>query len=306
MEESLMLHTLKERGDGVVPNEPWMPSVRRPMLRGPSADALYKLVAVAWLAVILSVILMVAVVSGSHGSISHAWDPILLLVFTVPAVTAAGTALASTLKTRREYRHGYTTLQSFSRYGLYYRTVAQLDPRTGVEVRAAGEPKIDMTVLKERCQAARAQQLRPARMSRHEAAETARMAHAVDEANHATARAKSARARLVQRFGTEAGNLAAAVNKYVLFAIIVSCSSFPLMMFGIEGAYLSRNPSWLIPFATAAAAVTALLVAAKKKRAKSRKLAAQFLGVPVNELPRGTFSNPLGLAPDTLGVGNGH
>jgi hypothetical protein len=253
---------------------------------------------------ILSVILIVVVVTVSGRTVPPAWSVMIPGVYFPLAFATGGTALASTLKTRREYRHGYTTLQSFSRYGLYYRTVAQLDPRTGVEVRAAGEPKIHPAVLKERCQAARAQLIRPTRMSIHEAAETARTAHVADEANHAAARANSARARLVQRFGPEAGNLGADASNFVVTAIIGSCIAFPLMMFGIAGAYLSRNPSWLIPFATAAAAVTALSVLARMKGAKSRKLAAQFLGVPDNELPKGTFSNPLGLAPDTLGVGN--
>jgi hypothetical protein len=84
----------------------------------------------------------------------------MLGLLVTPASAAAGTAMASTLKTLREYRHGYMTLQSLNRYGFYYRTVAQLDSRTRVQVRAAGDPKIDMSVLKERCAAARAQQPR--------------------------------------------------------------------------------------------------------------------------------------------------
>lgn len=82
-------------------------------------------------------------------------------------------------------------------------------------------------------------------------------------------------------------------------AIVGACMSFPLMLFGIEAAYLSRNPSWLIPFAVAVAAVTALFVLAKMKSARSRGLAAQFINVAVTELPKATVMNPLGLASNT-------
>ena len=53
------------------------------------------------------------------------------------------------------------------------------------------------------------------------------------------------------------------------------------MLLGIEAAYLSRNPAWLIPFAVALALITVLFVLAKKKSARSRGLAAQFLNVPI-------------------------
>jgi uncharacterized membrane protein YbhN (UPF0104 family) len=290
-----MLHTLKERGDGVVPAEPWTPSVRRPMLRGLSADALSTLVAFSWLATVLSVFLLLIVVTVSHEKVTPTWGWIFLGAYVALALTTGGIAIASTFKTRREYRHGYTTLQSFSRYGYYYRTVAQLDPRTGVQVRAAGEPKIAVSVLKERCAAARAQQSRPTRMSRHEAAEAARAARVADEVNHRAAKAKSVRSRLVQQFGPEAGNLGAEASRCVLVAIIGSCMSFPLLLFGIEVTYLSRNPFWLSPFVLVAGAITALFAIAKRKNAKARCLGAQFLNIPATELPKGTLTNALGI-----------
>lgn len=293
-----MLHTLKERGDGVVPTEAWTPSVRRPMLRGLSADALSTLVGISWLAVLLFLFLLLIVVTVSHEKVAPAWGWIFVGAYVALALTTGCTAIASSFKTRREYRHGYTTLQSFSRYGFYYRTVAQLDPRTGVEVRAAGEPKIAVSVLKERCAAASAQHARATRMSRHEAAEAAWTAQAADEVNQWAAKAKSVRSRLVQRFGPEAGNLGAEAGRWVFVAIVGSCMSFPLLIFGIDGTYFSRNPFWLIPFALVALAVTALFAIAKKKNAGARRLAAQFLHIPATELPRGTLTNPLGIGKD--------
>ena len=281
-----MLHTIKEPGDGVVPVESWLPTVRRPLLHGFSAEAWQRFSSLSLLAFFLTLGLMVGVaIAGSRAAGAADFALVFYWLVVLAGLVAAFSGAFSTYKARREYRHGYTTLQDFSKFGLYYRTLPQLDPRSGVEVRAAGEPKLALPELKIRLAACRAGYGHPERMSRHDAAEAAATAGAVNETNLELARAKSIRARLIKSFGAAAGNMRADARNYAFAAALTAGGGLPALILGVEGTSATRNPLWIVPAIVLALIIAVLSLIARQKTEHATRLAADFLGVAPNDLP---------------------
>lgn len=280
-----MLHTIKDQGGGAVPTAPWEPTVRYPVLKGFSAAAWQRTSTTSLLAFLGTGILMVgfAIASNNGAGVTNlaiAFYCMLLLA----GLTAAVSGAVSTFKGRREYRHGYTTLQSFSKYGMYYRTLPQLDPRSGVEVRAAGEPRLAQSELTKRWAASRALYPRAVRMSRQDAAEAAATARRINETNLELVRAKSTRARLVNRFGAAAGNMRADARKYTFAALLTAGGGGPALIVGLIGVS-ERNPVWVLPAIVQASVIAVLALIGRRKNAHAARLAAEFLGVATEDLP---------------------
>ncbi|BAS14319.1 hypothetical protein AHiyo8_26220 [Arthrobacter sp. Hiyo8] len=61
-------------------------------------------------------------------------------IFVLARLTAAVSGAVSIYKARREYRHGYTTLQSFSKFGMYYRALPRIEPGSRALPRLRGPP----------------------------------------------------------------------------------------------------------------------------------------------------------------------
>lgn len=289
-----MLHTIKANDEGVVPTGHWAPIVRYPMLRGFSAAAWQRFSSMSLLTVMVT---MIPIVGFALASGKETWARNFFVVFAgifgLAGLATGVSAAVSTYKARKEYRHGYTTLQSFAKYGLYYWTLPQLDPRSGVEVRAAREPKLALPELTKRLAAARAQHVRPERMSRQDAAAAAAKAKETDQMNQEEAKAKSNRAQLINRFGTAAGNMRADARNYYSAAILIACVGIPAVIFGIEGTTIARNPLWLLPAIVLTLVVTVLALIGRRKTARATRLAAEFLGVATKDLPPWTtFSAP--------------
>ncbi|GAA4035316.1 hypothetical protein GCM10023063_19710 [Arthrobacter methylotrophus] len=280
-----MLHTIKDQGGGVIPTVPWEPTVRHPMLHGFSAAAWQRVSITSFLTFIGAGILMVGfAIASSHGAgvtnLAVAFYCMLLLA----GLTAAVSGAASTYKARREYRHGYTTLQSFSKYGMYYRTLLQLDPHSGVQVRAAGEPKLAQSELTQRWVASRALYPHADRMSRQDAAEAAATARRVNETNLELIRAKSTRARLVNRFGAAAGNMRADARKYTSAALLTAGGGLPALIFCLVGVSLGK-PVWVVPAIIQGSVIAVLALIGRRKSVHAARLAAEFLGVALKDLP---------------------
>ncbi|WP_442545200.1 hypothetical protein ACSBOX_05860 [Arthrobacter sp. KN11-1C] len=302
-----MLHTIKDQGGGEVPTAPWDPAVRYPMLHGFSAAAWQRTSIMSFLTLVGAVVLMVgvAIASNNDGGVKNV-ALVFYGIFVLAGLTAAVSGAASTYKARREYRHGYTTLQSFSKYGMYYRTLPQLDPHSGVQVRAAGEPKLAQSELTQRWAASRARHPRPDRMSRHDAAEAASTARRINEANLDLVRAKSTRARLVNRFGAAAGNMRADARKYTFVGLLTAGGGGPALIFGLMGVSLGK-PVWTLPAIVQGSVVAVLLLIGRRKNALAARLAAEFLGVAIKDVPPWTsigapgspFSQDHGLSSST-------
>ncbi|OOP65289.1 hypothetical protein BMF89_00110 [Arthrobacter sp. SRS-W-1-2016] len=280
-----MLHTIKDQGGGFVPTVPWEPTVRYPMLHGFSAAAWQRVSTMSFLTFIGAGILTVGFAIASNKgagvkTLAIAFYCMLLLA----GLTAAVSGAVSTYKARREYRHGYTTLQSFSKYGMYYRTLPQLDPRSGVQVRAAGEAKLAQSGLTQRWAVSRARYPRADRMSRQDAAEAAATAKRINETNLELVRAKSTRARLVNRFGAAAGNMRADARKYTFAALLTAGGGLPALIFGLMGASLGK-PVWVLPAIVQGSVIAVLALIGRRKSVHAARLAAEFLGVALKDLP---------------------
>ncbi len=281
-----MLHTIKESGDGVEPLAPWAPTVRRPMLRGFSAAAWQRFSYLSLLVLFLAMFLMVGVaIAGSNDTGASNFAIVFFGLVVLAGLATGSSGALSRYKARREYRHGYTTLQDFSKLRLYYRTLPQLDPRSGVEVRAAGEPKLALPELTKRWAASRVYHTSPDRMSRRDAAEAAVTAREINEANLEPARAKSNRAQLINRFGAAAGNMRADARDYTLAAALTAGGGLPALVVGIEGTSINRNTPWLLPAIVLTVIITGLSLIGIRKTAHATRLAADFLGVTIKDLP---------------------
>lgn len=290
-----MLHTQKALGDGDEPSDDsWLPVVRHRILRGPTAAMLQKSWGWTMVGIFLSLVpVMVLALISSHGTNLGAWILPPFALYLLLGLATCVLSIASTVKARREYRHGYTSLQGFSRYGYYYKVVAQVDPRSGVEVRAANEAKLDEDTLKQRCAAARAGQRGPERMTRAEAAEAVARALPVDAVNREITRINSARGQFVIQFGPVAGNLRADARNILLAATVAGVVSLPLLLLCAIGAGEMHSPALLLPYAILAAALVLLAMNGRRKSIRSTRLAAEFLSVPPAEVPRLTLAGPL-------------
>ncbi|MGA7206105.1 MAG: hypothetical protein WBX27_15905, partial [Specibacter sp.] len=162
----------------------------------------------------------------------------------------------------------------------------QLDPRTGIEVRAANEPKIAMSVLKQRYAVARATQTRPQRMSRAEAAVAARLAGEINDRNREVAKAGSIRAQLIGQLGPVAGNVRADARIILVATIFAGFTSLPLLVLSVIAAYDANKPTIFMPYAALAVCLAALAVLGRGKAARSTSLAAEFLAVPLDAVPK--------------------
>ena len=264
---------------------PWEPTVRYPMLHGFSAAAWQRTSTTSLLTFLGAGILMVgvAIASNHEGEVKNV-ALVFYGIFVLAGLTAAVSGAVSTYKARREYRHGYTTLQSFSKFGMYYRTLPQLDPRSGVEIRAAGEAKLAQSELTKRWAASRARYPRADRMSRQDAAEAAATASKINETNLELVRAKSTRARLVNRFGAAAGNMRADARKYMFAALLTAGGGGPALIFGLMGVSLGK-PVWVLPAIVQASVIAVLALIGRRKNAQAARLAADFLGVAAKDLP---------------------
>lgn len=281
-----MLHTIKERGDGGGTPAPWAPTVRRPMLRGFSAAAWQRFSLLSLLVLFLTMFLMVGfAIADANDTGVRNFAMVFIGLVVLAGLTTGFSGALSTYTARREYRHGYTTLQDFSKFRLYYRTLPQLDPRSGVEVRAAGEPKLAPSELTKRWAASRVSHTSPDRMSRRDAAGAAPKARETNERNLELARAKSNRAQLINRFGAAAGNMRADARNYTLAAALTAGGGLPALIIGIEGTSISRNPLWLLPAIVLTVIITVLSLIGIRKTAHATRLAADFLGVTTKDLP---------------------
>jgi hypothetical protein len=157
-------------------------------------------------------------------------------------------------------------------------------PRSGVEVRAAGEPKLALPELTKRWAASRVYHTSPDRMSRRDAAEAAVTAREINEANLDLAKAKSNRAQLINRFGAAAGNMRADARNYTLAAALTA-GGLPALVVGIEGTSISRNTLWLLPAIVLTVIITGLSLIGIRKTAHATRLAADFRGVTTKDLP---------------------
>ncbi|ALE07487.1 hypothetical protein AL755_21700 [Arthrobacter sp. ERGS1:01] len=290
-----MLHTQKETGDGLVPaDDSWLPVVRHRILRGPTALALQTARGWAMVGILVSLIpIMVVAFVSSHGTNLRAWVGFAVGPYFFLAMATGVLSIASMIAARREYRHGYTTLQDFGRPGLYYRVMAQVDPHTGVEVRAPNQAKLDWATLKNRNAAARASQPRAERMTRAEAAQAVIQALPVDAVNREITRINSARGQFVIQFGPVAGNMRADARNIIIAVTISGFASVPLLVFSALGAYEVRNPALLLPYAVLAICLTLLAAVGRRKSGQSTKLAAEYLSVPPSKIPRLTLAGPL-------------
>jgi hypothetical protein len=256
------------------------------MLPGFSAAAWQRFSYLSLLVLFLAMFLMVGVaIAGSNDTGASNFAIVFFGLVVLAGLATGFSGALSTYKARREYRHGYTTLQDFSKLRLYYRTLPQLDPRSGVEVRAAGEPKLALPELTKRWAASRVYHTSPDRMSRRDAAEAAVTAREINEANLELARAKSNRAQLINRFGAAAGNMRADARKYTLAAALTAGGGLPALVVGIEGTSISRNTLWFLPAIVLTVIITGLSLIGIRKTAHATRLAADLLGVTIRDLP---------------------
>ncbi|GAP59227.1 hypothetical protein AHiyo1_24780 [Arthrobacter sp. Hiyo1] len=111
------------------------------MLKGFSAAAWQRTSTTSLLAFLGTGILMVgfAIASNNGAGVKNV-ALVFYGIFVLARLTAAVSGAVSIYKARREYRHGYTTLQSFSKFGMYYRALPRIEPGSRALPRLRGPP----------------------------------------------------------------------------------------------------------------------------------------------------------------------
>lgn len=284
-----MLHTVKMRSPGVKPAEAWTPTVQRAMLPGPSAaawNAVALKLLIVFLASLAPVMLMAAL--GMAG-IRVAPLSVFALAFFLAAsglmFSAMGVAAA---RRRSEYRHGYTTVDTLSKYGEYYGTVPQLESISGIEIRAAGQTRLDRQTLSDRTALARMSGTTALpRMSPAEARSAAGVAAAVNDVQLGKAKTRTQRAVLVRTLGPEAGIARARALGLAMSAIISAAGLVPVtLIYGVVGFSISGNPYEFMPLSVVLAAVSILLRGSRILTTKATRLTEDRFGLQPHSLPK--------------------
>lgn len=108
------------RSEGIKPTDYWVPTTQHAMLRGPSAAAM-SAVAMKMLFVFLASLApgMVMAFLGMQGIFFDPFSAFALAFFGVASVLMFTSSAMATVRRRREYRHGYTTVDFFGKYRFY-------------------------------------------------------------------------------------------------------------------------------------------------------------------------------------------
>lgn len=290
------------RGPGVKPDDAWTPIIQHSMLPGPSAAALFALGPKLLIVFLISLAPMILTLLMSMSGVRFNSLSTFALAFYVIAfmLMMSSSALALS-KSRREYRHGYTTADSIGKYGYYYGTVPQLETSTGIEIRAAGQTRLDPQTLLERTALARTHGTTPPpRMSPAEKASAATTAAAINEVRLREAKTRTQRAVLVRTMGPEAGSARAKGLGLALAALLTAAGLAPIsLILGAVASSLTGNLFWFLPLAAILAAVTILLCLSRKFTTKSARLTEKRLGLAPNSLPKWPLMRPIKLPPTT-------
>jgi hypothetical protein len=196
----------------------------------------------------------------------------------------------------REYRHGYTTLDYFGKYNLYYVTLPQLEPRTGIELRTPGQTRLDADTLRDRTSLARSAGIAALpRMSPSEAESTAAAAKLANDVQLAQARkAPTQREALIRVLGPEAGNERAKALRLVIAASIVGFGLIPVSAITVGvGTGAPGSVLWALPLAAVLLGVGILLRLSRRATSKATRLVEARMGLPSGSLPKWPLMKPI-------------
>jgi hypothetical protein len=293
-----MLHTVSMRSPGVKPTSAWSPVSQHAVLPGASAatwNAVSRILLFVFLASLAPMMVM-----SLHGTKGIFFDP--FSAFALAAYVLAGVLMfsangAAAARRRREYRHGYTTMDVIGRYGEYYGTLPQLEAKTGIEIRAAGQARLDRETLRSRTALAKAAGMAaPHRMTRAEATAAAATATAANDEQLAKAKTRRRRAVLVRTLGPEAGSVRDNALRLALAALFTAAGLGPLSIIcGAVGSSVTGNPAWFVPLATILAAMAILLVLSRRLTNTAARLTEQRLGLAPGSLPPWPLLKPIPL-----------
>ncbi|ALE06579.1 hypothetical protein AL755_15780 [Arthrobacter sp. ERGS1:01] len=292
-----MRDTLTGRSPGVRPAGSWAPTVQRAMLRAPSAARWNYLARRALIVFLVSLVpCMVMGAMGANGIFYDPFSDVALALYATGVLFMFFTAAMATRARRREYRHGYTTLDCFGKYSLYYVTLPQLEPRTGIELRAPGQTRLDTDTLRERTSLARSAGIAALpRMRPREAESTAAAAKLANDVQLSKARkAPTQRETLIRVLGPEAGNERAKALRLIIVTSIVGFGLIPVSAITMcIGTEVTGSALWSLPLAAVLLSVGILLRLSRRATSKATRLAETRMGLPSGSLPKWPLLKPI-------------
>ncbi|MGA7205522.1 MAG: hypothetical protein WBX27_12930, partial [Specibacter sp.] len=275
----------------------WAPIDQHAMIRGPGA-ARWRYPATRALIVFLVSLLpcMVMGMLGANGIFfDHFFDAALAL-YAAGGLFMFFTATMATRASGREYRHGYTTLDCLGKYNLYYVTLPQLEPRTGIGLRAPGQTRLDADTLRERTSLARSAGIAALPwMSPCEAESTAAAAKLANDVQLAQARKAPTQCKtLIRMLGAEAGNERAKALRLVIATSIVGFRLIPVSAStaGV-GTGATGSALWALPLAAVLLGVGILLRLSRRATSKATRLVEARMGLPSRSLPKWLLLKPI-------------
>jgi hypothetical protein len=292
-----MRGTLTGRSPGVKPAGAWAPTVQHAMLRGTGAARWRYLARTALIVFLISLLpCMVMGLLGANGIFFAPFSDTALALYAASGLFMFFTATMANRARGREYRHGYTTLDCFGKYNLYYVTLPQLEPRTGIELRAPGQTRLDTDTLRERTSLARSAGIAALpRMSPSEAESTATAAKLANDVQLAQARkAPTQREALIRVLGPEAGNERAKALRLVIAASIVGFGLIPVSAITVGvGTGATGSVLWALPLAAVLLGVGILLRLSRRATSKATRLVEARMGLPSGSLPKWPLMKPI-------------